>query len=188
MKEGPLDMRFNPQGEKTAKDVLLKISETDLIDILQTYAEIGKAGKIAKQIIHERNRKNMNTTSDLKQAIFKASGDTCSNKILSRIFQAIRIIVNNEIKSFKKTLFETPNYLVKGGRISVISFHSIEDRIVKHFFKDATMINEHNYYDREKKETINILNAITKKPIVASKKEILSNRKSRSAKLRVAEL
>ena len=188
MKEGPLDMRFNPQGEKTAKDVLLKISETDLIDILQTYAEIGKAGKIAKQIIHERNRENMNTTSDLKQAIFKASGDTCSNKILSRIFQAIRIVVNDEIESFKNTLFKVPNYLVRGGRVSIISFHSIEDRIVKHFFKDATMINEHNYYDREKKDTENMLNPITKKPIVASKNEILLNRRSRSAKLRVAEL
>ena len=188
MKEGPLDMRFNPQGEKTAKDVLLKISETDLIDILQTYAEIGKAGKIAKQIIHERNRKNMNTTSDLKQAIFKASGDTCSNKILSRIFQAIRIIVNDEIKSFKNTLFNTPNYLIKGGRVSVVSFHSIEDRIVKHFFKDATMINEHNYHDREKKINTNTLNPITKKPIIASKNEISSNVRSRSAKLRGAEL
>ena len=159
-----------------------------MIDLLQTYAEIGKAGKIAKQIIHQRNKGNMNTTSDLKQAIFKASGDTCSNKILSRIFQAIRIVVNDEIESFKNTLFKVPNYLVAGGRVSIISFHSIEDRIVKHFFKDATMINEHNYYDREKKDTENMLNPITKKPIVASKNEILLNRRSRSAKLRVAEL
>ena len=101
MKEGPLDMRFNPQGEKTAKDVLLEISEIELIDILQTYAEIGQAGKIAKEIIHERNRKNMNTTSDLKQAIFNATNENCSNKILSRIFQAIRITVNDEIKHSK---------------------------------------------------------------------------------------
>jgi len=188
MKEGPLDMRFNPKEEKTAKDVLLKISEKDLTDVLQIYAEIGKAGKIAKQIIHERDKKNMNTTSDLKKAVFKAVGDTCSNKILSRIFQAIRIIVNNEIQAFKNTLLRTPNYLVKGGRVSVISFHSIEDRIAKHFFKDGTVINERNYYDRSKGQSTKILNTLTKKPITASKNEIVLNRRSRSAKLRVAEL
>jgi len=188
MKEGPLDMRFNPQGEKTAKDILSKISETELIDALQTYAEIGKSGKIAKQIIHERDKKNMNTTSDLKQAIFKATSETCSNKVLSRIFQSIRIIVNDEIQVFKNTLLKTPNYLTQGGRVSVISFHSIEDRIVKHFFKDATVINEHDYYDRRERQTSNMLSVLTKKPITASKKEISLNIRSRSAKLRVAEL
>ena len=188
MKEGPLDMRFNPQGGKTAKDILSKISEAELIDALQTYAEIGKAGKIAKGIIYERDKKNMNTTSDLKQAILKATGDTSNNKILSRIFQAIRIMVNDEIQGFKNTLLQVPNYLIKGGRVSVVSFHSIEDRIVKHFFKDSIIINEHDYYDREKSQISNTLNVLTKKPIVASKKEVLSNRRSRSAKLRVAEL
>ena len=188
MKEGPLDMRFNSKGGKTAKDILAKISERELIDTLQTYAEIGQAGKIAKSIIHERDKKNMNTTSDLKEAIFKATSDTCSNKILSRIFQAIRIIVNDEIQTFKNTLLQTSDYLVKGGRVSVISFHSIEDRIVKHFFKDSIIVNEHDYYDREKVKTSRKLNLLTKKPIIASKKEISLNRRSRSAKLRVAEL
>ena len=188
MKEGPLDMRFNPKGEKTAKDVLSEISETELMNILQTYAEISQAGKIAKKIIHERNKKNMNTTSDLKQAIFSATNQNCSNKILSRIFQAIRILVNDEIQTFKKTLVRTPDYLVAGGRVCVISFHSIEDRIVKHFFKDSTIINQHDYYDRQKIQTTKALNALTKKPIIASKKEILSNTRARSAKLRVAEL
>ena len=188
MKEGPLDMRFNPKGGKTAKDVLSEISEKELINILQTYAEISQSGKIAKKIIHERNRKNMNTTSDLKQAILIATNQNCSNKVLSRIFQAIRITVNDEIQTFKNTLLQTPNYLVKGGRICVISFHSIEDRIVKHFFKNSTLINQHDYYDRKKIQTTKTINSLTKKPIIASKKEILSNTKSRSAKLRVAEL
>ena len=188
MREGPLDMRFNPQGEKTAKDVLSEISEKELIEILQTYAEISHADKIAKSIIHERNKNNMNTTSDLKIAISNATNGICSNKILSRIFQALRITVNDEIQTFKDTLSKIPNYLVKGGRVCVISFHSIEDRIAKHFFKDSVIINEYDYYDRSKLDSSKKLNVLTKKPIVATRDEVFKNTRSRSAKLRVAQL
>ena len=187
-KEGPLDMRFNPGGGETAKDVLSKISEKELIEILQTYAEISQSRKIAKRIIHKRDKKNMNTTFDLKKAIFDATNDSCSNKVLSRIFQAIRITVNGEIKAFKKTLIKIPEYLIDGGRISVISFHSIEDRITKHFFKDSTIVSEYDYYSKEKSQSSIKLNVLTKKPIVASRKETLLNKRARSAKLRVAEL
>ena len=186
-KEGPLDMRFNPEGNQNAKDFLAEVSEKKLIKILQLYAEIGSSRKIAKKIIERRNENKMNTTLDLKNAISDATNG-CSNKILSRVFQAIRICVNQEIETFKKTLAVTPDYLIEGGRILVISFHSIEDRITKHFFKDSIIKDEYDYYRKDIVNKDLKLKVLTKKPIMASDKELSLNKRSRSAKLRVSEL
>ena len=163
------------------------MSEKKLIKILQLYAEIGSSRKIAKKIIERRNENKMNTTLDLKNAISDATNG-CSNKILSRVFQAIRICVNQEIETFKKTLAVTPEYLIEGGRILVISFHSIEDRITKHFFKDSIIKDEYDYYRKDIVNKDLKLKVLTKKPIMASDKELSLNKRSRSAKLRVSEL
>jgi 16S rRNA (cytosine1402-N4)-methyltransferase len=187
MQSSPLDMRFNSQSGITAKKFLNAVKEKELIKIIQTYAEIGHARKISKMIILYRNKKKMNTTEDLKKSIYEAL-DGCSNKIFSRVFQAIRIAVNNEIRTFKRTLEIVPQYLNQGGRVAVISFHSIEDRITKHFFKNSVMIDEENYYKSKKINDKKKFNVLTKKPIIANKDELLVNRRSRSAKLRVAEL
>jgi len=185
LNEGPLDMRFNPNDNQTAKDFLNDISEFELAKLIKVYAEIGKSKKIAKEIISNNNK--MHTTIDLKNTINNATG-TSSNKILSRVFQAIRIGVNDEISNFKETLKTIPFLLKKGGRIVIISFHSIEDRIVKNFFKNSTIIDEYNYYKKDLIKIDTNLKIITKKPLTASNEEIIKNRRARSAKLRVAEL
>ena len=187
LKEGPLDMRFNQNIKESAKDFLKNISEIKLASLIKTYAEISKSKKIAREIIRKINEDKMHTTIDLRNAIIEASG-TGNNKILSRIFQAIRIGVNNEIYNFKKTLEITPALLKKGGRLAIISFHSIEDRIVKHFFKRSIIIDEFNYYKTDLKKIETNFKVITKKPLTACSEETASNKRARSAKLRVAEL
>ena len=134
-----------------------------------------------------RDNNKMNTTIDLKNAIFQAL-DGCSNKIISRVFQAIRIAVNDEINTLKKTLEIVPRYLKKGGRVAIISFHSIEDRIAKHFLKNNLIMNEKNYYEPKSLGENFKFNLITKKPLIPTDKEVKINSRSRSAKLRVAEL
>ena len=187
MRPGPLDMRFNPKKGVTAKELLKSIDEKELVEIIQTYAEIGNAKKISKMIILYRKQKKMNTTEDLKESIYKALNG-CSNKIFSRVFQAIRIAVNNEIINLKKTLEIVPQYLNQGGKIAVISFHSIEDRIVKHFFKNNIIVDEKNYYQSKEVKLHRSFNNLTKKPIVAQKDELRINKRSKSAKLRIVEL
>ena len=186
-RKSKLDMRFNPENQLDAKEYLYNINEKELILLIQTYAEISHAKKVAKKIIDMTEQNKMETTEDLKKAIYDSLGG-CNNKILSRVFQSIRIGVNDEINNFKKTLKLAPQFLKKGGRIAVISFHSIEDRIVKHFFKKNILMNEYDYFKPELNCSDYSFKIITKKPIVASKKEILANSRSKSAKLRIAEL
>jgi len=187
MKSNDLDMRFNSNSSLTAKHFLKAVSEKELIELIQIYAELGNAKKIAKKIIQMRDNNKMNTTIDLKNAIFQAL-DGCSNKIISRVFQAIRIAVNDEINTLKKTLEIVPRYLKKGGRVAIISFHSIEDRIAKHFLKNNLIMNEKKYYEPKSLGENFKFNLITKKPLIPTDKEIKINSRSRSAKLRVAEL
>ena len=187
MKSNDLDMRFNSNSSLTAKHFLKAVSEQELIELIQIYAELGNAKKIAKKIIQMRDNNKMNTTIDLKNAIFQAL-DGCSNKIISRVFQAIRIAVNDEINTLKKTLEIVPRYLKKGGRVAIISFHSIEDRIAKHFLKNNLIMNEKKYYEPKSLGENFKFNLITKKPLIPTDKEIKINSRSRSAKLRVAEL
>ena len=187
MKSSSLDMRFNSDKGMTAKDFLGSVKERDLTEIIQTYAEVGHAKKISKMIILYRDNKKMNTTEDLKKSIHEALNG-CSNKILSRIFQAIRIVVNNEIDTFKETLEIVPQYLNKGGKIAIISFHSIEDRIAKHFLKNNIIVDERDYYKSKKTNFSSSFNVLTKKPIIAKRHELAINRRSKSAKLRIAEL
>ena len=184
---GPLDMRFNPNHGITAKKFLEAVKEKDLIRIMQIYAEVSHAKKIARRIIQKRNERKMNTTEDLKNAIFY-SLNGCNNKIVGRVFQAIRIAVNDEINTFKNTLELIPQYLNKGGKIAVISFHSMEDRIVKHFFKNNVIIDEEDYHNPKSLGNDFKFNILTKKPVQATKKELMANSRSKSAKFRLAEL
>ena len=186
-KNGPLDMRFNQNAKQTAKEFLSSITEIELANLIRIYAEVGHSKKIAREIIKKRNMDKMHTTLDLKNAISSAVNNN-SNKILSCVFQAIRIGVNDEINSFKNALQIAPSFLKKGGRLAVISFHSIEDRIVKHFFKNSVIVDESDYYKKNLTKINTELKIITKKPIVPSRKEISRNKRARSAKLRVAEL
>tara|TARA_Y100000996_G_scaffold271858_1_gene214023 strand:+ start:710 stop:1600 length:891 start_codon:yes stop_codon:yes gene_type:complete len=175
--DSPLNMKFNPNdSDFTAKELVNYASEKELSEIIKKYGEERYHRRIAKKIVEKRKKNKIETTFDLKNIIFSAVPFK-SPKILSRVFQSLRIAVNDEINTFRNSLAESVKFLKIGGRVAVISFHSIEDRIVKHFFKNNTM-------NIEEKACLKIL---TKKPIIAQYEEIKKNRRSKSAKLRVAE-
>jgi len=173
-KDEPLKMNFNNQG-LTAKEIINNSSEKELRDIFSEYGEERYSWKIAKQIIRERKNKSIETTFELKNIIEKIIPHSKTyrgniNRVLARIFQSVRIVVNNELENLKQGLEQSLKILESNGRLVVISFHSLEDRIVKNFFKEE-----------KKKNTLKIL---TKKPITASEEELKNNPRSRSAKLR----
>ena len=173
----PLNMKFNPDSKDiNAEYIINKYSEKELSDMMRIYGEERFHRRIAKSIVEKRKKKKIKDTFDLKQIITDAI-PFYSNKVLSRVFQSIRITVNDEINTIKKTLPKAVNFLKVGGRIAVISFHSIEDRIIKHFFKDNSNSNL----------STPRLKIITKKPIIANEYEKNNNRRSTSAKLRIAE-
>lgn len=186
-KEAPLDMRFNMDSEFSADDVVNGYSESDLVKIFSEYGEERFSKRIAKRIVEQRKIKKIETTTELADLIVG-----CTPKIKSsihpatRVFQAIRIEVNKELQNVKNTLNDVFDLLEFGAIISVISFHSLEDRVVKQMFK---------YYSTrchcEKNQMIchcppPILELINRKPLMASEQEIQENPPSRSAKLRIA--
>tara|TARA_B100000700_G_C14949020_1_gene810720 strand:- start:180 stop:1103 length:924 start_codon:yes stop_codon:yes gene_type:complete len=187
MRNATLDMRFNDNDDniKSAKDLINTISEKELSDALKLYADIKEHVRIAKSIINYRQKKILSTTIDLKDAICNALPYE-NYKKLSQVFQVIRILVNNEIDNLKKALKSTVDYLAINGKIAIISFHSIEDRIIKHFFKNK-VIYKNSTYDIEYSFNNIELKVLTKKPIIESNNNVKRNSRSRSAKLRVAE-
>ena len=171
MKEGPLDMRMNPNAPLTASDVVNGYSEKDLADIIYTFGEERRSRQIAKAIVLYRKNKKIETTTELAGIIEKIYRyKRGAIHPATKTFQALRIFINGELNSLKRFLDDAPDLLKAGGRIAVISYHSLEDRIVKESFK-----------------TDERLKRINKKVIRATHEEILSNRRARSAKLRVAE-
>ncbi len=175
LKDEPLDMRYNIECQSlTAEEILNNYSEEKIEKILKEYGEEKFAKRIAKRIIQQRPIKS---TFQLVEIIKKAV-PAKRTKIhpATRTFQALRIAVNDELNNLKKALFQTVEVLEKGGRIVIISFHSLEDRIVKNFFKDSPLTG-----DLPKGENLKVL---TKKPVMPSEEEIKINRRSRSAKLR----
>lgn len=184
-KDAPLDMRFNQEQKFSAYDVVNKYKEEELVEIFSKYGEEHFSKRIAKAIVSSRP---INTTLQLSNLIVN-----CTPKVKSsihpatRVFQAIRIEVNQELLNFENTLKDVLTLLSLGGIISIISFHSLEDRIAKHFFK------EYSKKCRCKKEQIicscggQVLEILTKKPVCAKDEEITVNPPSRSAKLRAAK-
>ena len=187
MRNGPLDMRLNNDDNeiKKASDIINSISEQKLSNVLKAYSDIKEHSRIAKSIVRYREKKIITSTKDLKNAICKALPYE-NYKKLSQVFQAIRILVNNEIEKLKTTLKHAVEHLSLGGKIAVISFHSIEDRIIKHFFKNKVIYKDSSYDVEFSCPNIE-LKVLTKKPIIESLKNIKRNSRSRSAKLRVAE-
>ena len=186
-KEAPLDMRFDKDADFTAYDVVNNYSEDDLVKIFSEYGEERFSKRIAKKIIETRKLKKINTTTELSDLIIDCTPNIKSRvHPATRVFQAIRIEVNQELKNVKNTLNDVLDLLDFGAIISVLSFHSLEDRIVKQIFKyNSTKCH------CDKTQMIchcppPILELINKKPIIASEQEIRENPPSRSAKLRVA--
>ncbi|WP_185871867.1 16S rRNA (cytosine(1402)-N(4))-methyltransferase RsmH [Blattabacterium cuenoti] len=175
-----LDMRMNQESFYSAQNVLNECSKKELFHIFYEYGEFKNARKITDKILKKRLKKNIKTTSDLVHIFFIKGSFKKRKRFFSRLFQSIRIEVNNEINVLKNFLLESSRILLPGGRISVISYHSIEDRIIKYFFKKGIIINKINF------KTLPF-RMIHKKVIKPSFKEIINNPRSRSAKLRIAE-
>ena len=171
-----LDMRFGKEGV-TAYDIINKAEPADIKRILYQYGEEPKAGLIARRIEERRRAIPLETTTDLKNLIEELVSPNQLFKTLSRVYQAFRIAVNNELEVLEKALHCYIKMLAPGGRIVIMSYHSLEDRIVKNIFRDFARPN-----DGEP-----ILKILTNKPIEASEGEIIRNPRARSAKLRVAE-
>jgi len=185
-KEGPLDMRFNPQKNLSANDLVNQWGEDQISTILWKYGEEPKARAIAKAICASRP---IHTTTQLAQVIQTVyKGKKFKIHPATRSFQAIRIAVNDELASLEKGVSEAIHFLCVGGRIAVISFHSLEDRIIKDIFqresKDCLCPPEQTICTCHHKASLSIL---TKKPITAASDEIKANPRARSAKLRVAQ-
>lgn len=185
-KDAPLDMRFNKDAEFSAYDVVNSYKEEDLVRIFSEYGEEHFSKRIAKAIVAQRHVKSINTTLELAQIIKEATPPVKSRiHPATRVFQAIRIEVNNELKNIKNTLNDVLDLLDYGAIISIISFHSLEDRIVKEQFK------YHSAKCHCPREQLICtcepprLELVNKKPITASEEELRINPPSRSAKLRV---
>ncbi|AFJ90691.1 16S rRNA (cytosine(1402)-N(4))-methyltransferase RsmH [Blattabacterium sp. (Blaberus giganteus)] len=175
-----LDMRMNQESSYSAQNVINECSREELFHIFYEYGEFKNAKKIVDKIFKKRFKKNITTTSDLIHLFFIKGSFKKRKKFFARLFQSIRIEVNNEINILKNFLLESSRILFPGGRIAMISYHSIEDRIIKYFFKKGIIIN------KKKLKTLPF-RMIHKKVIKPNIQEIINNPRSRSAKLRIAE-
>ncbi len=186
--DGELDMRMNRDQEMDAKHIVNKYDMKALADIFWKYGEEKNSRQVARAIIRQRMHKSIDTTGQLASVIKSAVPGRFLNKTLARIFQAIRIEVNNEIENLRYALGNFIDVLESGGRFAVISYHSLEDRLVKEVFRDAAarFIPAGNKLVPDSPASP-VLKLITKKPLKASDQELMENPRSRSAKLRVAE-
>ena len=180
-----LDMRMNTYSSLTAINVVNEYTEKELSDVFFYYGDFKDSKKIAKQIFNKRNEKEIISTYDLIAALEGLFSEKNKNKYLARIFQAIRIEVNDEINSLKKLLNDATKLLKSEGRLVVISYHSLEDRLVKNLINKGSIDGKSNQ-DFFGKVT-NIYTPINKRVIVPNDEEGKKNKRSRSAKLRIAE-
>ena len=184
--DGPLDMRMDQREQQTASNLLLSYSETQLHKLFEQYGEVTNSKTLAKHIVQQRKQASFKTINEfisLLQPVIKGN----PNKYLAQVFQALRIEVNDEMGALKEMLQQLPQVLQPGGRAAIITFHSVEDRLVKNFFRQGSfeeVVDENPFVQQEK---ITELKVVTKKPIVPTDAEMKKNPRSRSAKLRVAE-
>ena len=181
----PLDMRMNVQGDKTAADIVNSYTQNDLEKILSLYGEVENARRVAALIAAARAVSPILTTDDLDNAIAAALPSFAEHKYLAKVYQALRIEVNGEMRSLEKFLEGAARSLKPGGRLAVITYHSLEDRMVKNFIKAG------NIEGKEEKDLFGRSQAPFKSlkgmPVLPAEEEIAANTRARSAKLRVAE-
>lgn len=183
--DAPLDMRMNQEGQMTAADIVNDYEPEELEKILRLYGEVDNSRRIAQMICKAREGARIETTSDLGKAIEAALPKFAEHKFLAKVYQALRIEVNQEMKSLEKFLSGAAASLKPGGRLVVITYHSLEDRMVKNFIKAGNIDGkvEKDFYGNSKAP----LKAVNRKPILPQESEIASNTRARSAKLRIAE-
>jgi 16S rRNA (cytosine1402-N4)-methyltransferase len=181
---GPLDMRMDKQSVLSAREVLNEYEKIELARVFRLYGELKNAHKIAEEITFHRKTENLETTEQLKQVLQKLAPRGKENKFFAQVFQALRIEVNAELDVLKEFLKQSVEVLKPGGRLVVISYHSLEDRLVKNFIKAG------NFEGQQEKDFFGNVLAPLKavgKLIVPDEKEQMENPRSRSAKLRIAE-
>ena len=183
--DAALDMRMDQRQTTTAADILKKFTELQLHKMLEQYGEVTNAKTLAKTIVQQRALMPIKTIQQFKQAVQSAVKGN-PQKYFAQVFQALRIEVNDELGALKELLQQTPGLLKPGGRVAIITFHSLEDRIVKNFFKTGSFSEEvlDELYGVKPENQFRIL---TKKPILPTDSETRRNKRSRSAKLRLAE-
>ena len=182
--EGALDMRMNPEAPLSAYEVVNTYEEEALSTLFFRYGELSQSRQIARTIVQQRSTKPIATTGELKQVVQRFLPKGKENKVLAQLYQAIRIDVNGELAALEELLLQLPEIVRPGGRIALISYHSLEDRLVKRFIRDGQFSGEpqKDFYG-------NLLTPFQKvgKAIVATQEEIAQNNRARSAVLRVAE-
>lgn len=183
--DGPLDMRMDRSVKKSATNVVNEYDEQQLTDVFKNYGEIANARRLAQEILSRRSIAPIRTTEELKQIGQRFCNPQTESKYLSQIFQALRIEVNNEMQALKDFLQGGLEILKPKGRFVVITYHSLEDRLVKNFFKTGNIEGkmEQDFYGNVRTP----FTAISKKVIVPSDEEIKENNRARSAKLRIVE-
>ena len=183
--DSPLDMRMNQGAKLNAAEVVNTYPEADLERILKLYGEVDGARNMARLIADARSTRELRTTGDLDQAIARMLPRGAEHKVLAKVYQALRIEVNQEMRSLEKFLDGACRSLKPGGRLVVITYHSLEDRMVKNFIKAGNVegIVKEDLYGRVQAP----LEAVNRKPILPSEEEIAGNTRARSAKLRIAQ-
>ena len=183
--DGPLDMRMNVQGAKTAADIVNSYTQEELERIFKIYGEVDNARKLAELIVTARSRAQILSTGDLDNAIAGALPSFAEHKYLAKVYQALRIEVNDEMRSLEKFLPGAAKSLKKGGRLAVITYHSLEDRMVKNFIRSGNIdgSEDKDLYGRSSAP----LKAVNRKPLLPEEDEIANNTRARSAKLRIGE-
>ncbi len=164
-----LDMRADKSQSLTAKDVLNEYDEKELLKLFKEYGELKYSRQVTRDIIEYRKNKDFETTFEIAELMKKKIPPRYVNKDLAKIFQALRIEVNDELENLRKILADSPDLMEKGAKLVVISYHSLEDRIVKNFMRSEER-----------------LKVLTKKPVTAGENEVNKNPRARSAKMRVA--
>ena len=183
--DGELDMRMNTNSPLSAKQVVNEYGQQDLANILFKYGELRNSRAIAREIANAREIETIVTTNQLIEVVGHMVPEKNRNQFLARIFQAIRIEVNDEMKALEEMLLDAVDMLNEGGRLVVMSYHSLEDRMVKNLMKKGNIegILEKDFFGNPIKD----LKEVTRKVIVATKEQITENSRARSAKLRIAE-
>ena len=183
--DGPLDMRMNPEIGISAAEVIDEYTWEELMVVLRMYGEVNRPDRVAREIVAAHHAEPIKTTEDLVKVLSKMAPGGRENKFYAQIFQALRIEVNDELAALKELLEQSSKLLKPGGRLVVISYHSLEDRLVKHFMRSG------NFEDKVEKDIKGQIHApfapISRKAIVATPEEVMNNPRARSARLRVAE-
>jgi len=188
MKDGPLDMRMNRGGGRTAADLVNALPVAEMAGIFREYGEEPRATQIAARIVALRAEHPFETTFDLAAAVSSVAPRTSGRHPATRVFQALRIAVNDELGALREALAGLPGCLAPGGRLGIVTFHSLEDRIVKHFFRDRSQEWEDRpEWPAPRRNPDHIFRLLTPHPIDAGVEEVTNNPRARSAKLRVVE-